>query len=297
MEIRKATEKDIPAIVELLRLSLGEGLIKKSEEAWRWKHIENPFGESPVLVAEENDQLIGVRAMMQWSFELNGRIYRAVRAVDTATHPEHQGRGVFKKLTLALIDQLTAEGYDFIFNTPNAQSKPGYLKMGWNEIYNVPIRIKPKLLFGKQLAITDYEINEATCLKLNGAEGAYVHWRYKNNPLAKYYQLSFDNGFAFFRIKEGKYFNELRICDIYAKGDFAKPFKKALHYAMNSFKARLASVGHYQGTYRQVLGKAGFLPKMDRGLSLTARSLNTNPEDYFLQKGQIDLDLGTFELF
>jgi N-acetylglutamate synthase-like GNAT family acetyltransferase len=50
MEIRPAHENDIPAIVELLKLSLGESLMPKSEAFWRWKHIDNPFGKSPVIL-------------------------------------------------------------------------------------------------------------------------------------------------------------------------------------------------------------------------------------------------------
>src|SRR5688572_13844447 len=100
MQIREATELDIPIIVDLLKLSLGESLMPKSEAYWRWKHVENPFGASPVLLCFEDDMLIGVRAFMRWQWFHNGKIQTAVRAVDTATHPAHQGKGIFKKLTL-----------------------------------------------------------------------------------------------------------------------------------------------------------------------------------------------------
>ena len=93
MIIRKATESDIPEIIDLLKRSLGESLIPKSEPLWRWKHLENPFGPSPCLLAEENGKLIGVRAFLRWDYVENQQIYHAYRAVDTATHPDHQGKG------------------------------------------------------------------------------------------------------------------------------------------------------------------------------------------------------------
>jgi N-acetylglutamate synthase-like GNAT family acetyltransferase len=65
MQIRAANDSDIPAIIDLLKISLGETLLPKSENYWRWKHIENPFGPSPVLLAVEDNNLIGVRALQK----------------------------------------------------------------------------------------------------------------------------------------------------------------------------------------------------------------------------------------
>ena len=59
-------------------------------------------------------------------------IHRAVRAVDTITAPEARGRGVFTRFTLAILSNEITRDDDvsFVFNTPNDQSRPGYLKMG-----------------------------------------------------------------------------------------------------------------------------------------------------------------------
>ncbi len=40
--------------------------------------------------------MIGFRTFLRWEFEDAGRVVRAVRAVDTATHPDHRGRGIFR---------------------------------------------------------------------------------------------------------------------------------------------------------------------------------------------------------
>ena len=39
---------------------------------------------------------------------------------------------------------MLAEGVDFVFNTPNDKSRPGYLKMGWEEVGRVPITVRPR---------------------------------------------------------------------------------------------------------------------------------------------------------
>lgn len=95
-------------------------------------------------MAEADGGLAGFRTFVRWEFEHpDGRTRRAVRAVDTATHPDFQGRGIFTKLTTAALDELRDEGVDFVFNTPNDKSRPGYLKMGWKQVGRLPVRIRP----------------------------------------------------------------------------------------------------------------------------------------------------------
>jgi predicted GNAT family acetyltransferase len=93
-------------------------------------------------VATDGGRVIGVRALMRWEFERGGEVLRAVRAVDTATDPDHQGRGLFTALTLHALEAVREEGVAFVFNTPNSQSRPGYLKMGWREVGSVPAAVR-----------------------------------------------------------------------------------------------------------------------------------------------------------
>jgi GNAT superfamily N-acetyltransferase len=96
-----------------------------------------------MLVAEVHDRIIGLRAFMRWRFRSDERAIRAVRAVDTATHPDHQGRGVFSTLTRRALEDLVTDT-DVIFNTPNEKSMPGYLKMGWTTVGRVPVAVRAR---------------------------------------------------------------------------------------------------------------------------------------------------------
>ena len=109
-----------------------------------WKHAANPFGASPAWVAMEGDEVLGYRAFMRWEFTDGRRTYHAGRAVDTATHPDHQGKGIFRTLTMHGLDELRAEGVDFIFNTPNDNSRPGYLRMGWELVGTLRPGMRPR---------------------------------------------------------------------------------------------------------------------------------------------------------
>lgn len=141
--IRRAETADEPAVLSLLGSSLGwlpDGLHR---DFFRWKHQDNPFGRSPAWVAVAEGRVVGFRSFLRWEFQTRRGVVRAVRAVDTATHPDHRRRGIFRRLTLHALDDLRAEGVAFIFNTPNDQSRPGYLKMGWRQIGRVPLRTRP----------------------------------------------------------------------------------------------------------------------------------------------------------
>jgi GNAT superfamily N-acetyltransferase len=142
-QIRPGTDADIPAVVELMRAALGEGKIPRTREFWTWKHRENPFGASPMWLALADERVVGVRLFMRWQWQYGGGTSSAVRAVDTATHPDWQGKGIFKRLTLALLDDMTSAGTAFVFNTPNEKSRPGYLKMGWRQVGRVSLWVKP----------------------------------------------------------------------------------------------------------------------------------------------------------
>ncbi|MBZ9631480.1 GNAT family N-acetyltransferase [Salegentibacter sp. LM13S] len=231
MKIREANHTDIPGILEVLKASLGETSSKKTRDIWSFKHIENPFGESLVLLAEENDDIIGVRAFMRWQWQLEENVFSAFRAVDTATHPAHQGKGIFKRLTLKALELGKERGDHFVFNTPNEQSKPGYLKMGWKEVDKLHTQIIPVFPFfwnsnsiqkdPKNKPNLNINLLELWNSKLKNTSNLftpktkdYLNWRYINNPLQAYRVESTKNYFLAAYVKQHKTFKELRISEL-----------------------------------------------------------------------------------
>ena len=126
------------------RLSLGWTDEPRYRELFAWKHERNPFGPSLAWVVERGGRVVAVRLFMRWEFRRGGTTLRTVRAVDTATHPEHQGRGLFTALTRHALEACRAEGVAFVFNTPNEQSRPGYLTLGWREVGRLRTVVRPR---------------------------------------------------------------------------------------------------------------------------------------------------------
>jgi hypothetical protein len=147
--VRRARPDELDAVVALAGTALGWRAGDADVELFRWKHLDNPFGPSPAWVAEVDGELAGFRTYLRWRWR-RGRepSVSAVRAVDTATHPDHQGRGIFRALTMGSLAELADDGVAFVFNTPNAQSRPGYLAMGWRQLGRVPVAVRPHGLGG-----------------------------------------------------------------------------------------------------------------------------------------------------
>ncbi len=255
LSVRAATPQDDDVVLELLRRSLGWQPSEHDADFFRWKHRENPFGVSPAWVACVDDEIVGYRTMLRWRFEQGEGQLDAVRAVDTATHPEHQGRGIFTKLTLAAIADLEAQSVSLVFNTPNDKSRPGYLKMGWREVGRVPVSIslrRPRSILrvarsmgpavkwseptDTGLAAED-ALQDATPVKeLLASQPApptgafrtlrtpeYLAWRYGFLPLAYRVVLrrsSLSDGFAVFRLRRRSAVVEATVCELLApEGD------------------------------------------------------------------------------
>jgi GNAT superfamily N-acetyltransferase len=137
--VRPMTDADLPDVLNLLQMSLAGGPTgQRTRDFFEWKHRDNPFGRSPAWVAVEGGQLAGFRIFMRWSFRSDDQTIHAVRAVDTATHPDYRGQGIFRRLTTTALGSL-GESVAMVFNTPNDQSLPGYLRMGWQVVGRVRI--------------------------------------------------------------------------------------------------------------------------------------------------------------
>ncbi len=314
MIFRKATGKDIPDIVQVLKASLGEQDLPLSEEIWSYKHVTNPFGRSVVMVAEENKTIIGVRAFMRWQWKLGGKVYNTFRAVDTATHPEHQGRGVFKKLTLKAVEVAQENGDQFIFNTPNEQSMPGYLKMGWEQVDKLKVALRPSYKSFWKITETnaDYSINlncssekvEKLCDEWNKKyenskslftpkSALFLNWRYENNPLQQYEVFANEDLYIAAYIKYRKGIKELRIAECIYRDDSKLEIVKLIDAWANKFGAQFISYSP------KLLELKYNLINSNIGPTLTIRDLNLSEGENrkFKKIDTWNYSLGDLELF
>lgn len=252
LELRRYEAGDEAGVADLLSSSLAIPS-ELAPRLWWWKHRENPFGAAPVWIALDGDRVVAVRPFLAWEFKQQGRVIRAVRAVDTATHPDYRGRGLFRALTEQALDDLEAGGFAFVFNTPNDLSRPGYLKMGWQTVGRLSARARfrsPGSLVRAAQARVPASLESARSNSRVGisasevfrdpsaigrllagdrrGSGLFTHrtapflsWRYGSDPIGYRAMLSesgIDGGVVFFRHRQRGVAVEASVCDIAVPG-------------------------------------------------------------------------------
>lgn len=319
--VRAAGEGDDEAVLELLGASMGWVPDGQSAAFFHWKHSENPVGASPSWVAVDGDRVVGFRTFLRWRFEHDGRTVEAVRAVDTATHPDYQGQGIFSLLTRHALDELAEAGIGFVFNTPNERSRPGYLKMGWQLVQRLPVAARPRSALAlvrlarartpadKWSAETTAgapaleafadEAGAAALLRAthHGDRGLatqrtpeYLRWRYGFPPL-HYRVLTAPGGMAegavVFRVRRRGAATEAALCEVLVPGDDTAVTRQLLSDLLRSTQADHAV---RLGSPRAALG---FLPVPGQGPTLVWRDVCEKapppPEDWHLSLGDIEL--------
>lgn len=71
------------------------------------------YGVFPIKISYQNQQIL------------------ACQSGDTMTHPDHRGKGLFKKLAQQTYETAIAEDIALVFGFTNSQSHPGFVKLGW----------------------------------------------------------------------------------------------------------------------------------------------------------------------
>jgi hypothetical protein len=275
-----------------------------------WKHDENPFGPSPAWVGTYRGEIVGFRTFLRWELAQGSERLRVVRAVDTATDPGHQGKGIFRRLTEGAVTELTSAGYDAVFNTPNSRSRPGYLKMGWRELGRPTVGARPR---GPLAALRMARSREAAqkwseptdvgrpaADALSGSDldtflgslpdpggwrtprtAAYLRWRYRFEPL-HYRVLEVRGGLAVFRVRRRGHAREVALCEWLAPGPDRRALRRLVRAAGDYVVACDLDVAH------------GLLPLRGLGPVVTWRPL-ANPDVPSL--GDLGFSLGDLELF
>lgn len=256
--IRPSEGADEPAVLRLLAASLGKTVDDRYRDFFRWKHLQNPFGRSFMWVGEVDGRLAGFRAFLRWRFlDPGDEPVEAVRAVDTATHPDFQGMGIFRALTLHGLDEMRPAGIDFVFNTPNDQSRPGYLKMGWRVAGRVPVQVRPRspralwrmarsrtaadpwsLQFDvvEQRGILDGLVGSGLPMNRTGAlvtdrSSAFLRWRYEGCPAVASRAVRVGDGAAVVRFRQRGEAVECTVADVIGCID-RRAAGSAVRYAM-----------------------------------------------------------------
>ena len=108
----------------------------------RWLYRDNPWGTAVGFNAFTNHELVAHYVTVPIEATLDGAPARGLLSLNTATHPTHQGKGLFTRLAEATYAHARDRGYEFVVGVANANSTPGFTrKLGFQLVTPLDVRL------------------------------------------------------------------------------------------------------------------------------------------------------------
>ena len=102
---------------------------KFSKEYLEWQYLKNPNGTVVSYNAFANDGSLAAHyAAIPIRMMIGGKIEKGLLSLNTATHPLHQGHGLFTNLATQTYQYARDCGYKYVIGVANANSTHGFLK-------------------------------------------------------------------------------------------------------------------------------------------------------------------------
>ena len=118
----------------LLSEVFGDGP-KFTPAAIAWRYRDNPAGTVVGADAWSGDTLAAHYVTCPLRANVEGQVLKGLLSLNTATHPDFQGQGLFTRLARSAYDQAAELGHDFVIGVANAQSTPGFLgRLGFQHV-------------------------------------------------------------------------------------------------------------------------------------------------------------------
>ncbi len=95
---------------------------------FKYRYKSNPLGDVISFNAFYGDELVAHYACIPYKMCLSGVEYLGLLDIETVTHPNHRGKGLFKQLATQTFEYAKNNGYKFVLGIANANSFPGYMK-------------------------------------------------------------------------------------------------------------------------------------------------------------------------
>jgi GNAT superfamily N-acetyltransferase len=154
---------------------------KFSEAAVAWRYRDNPAGTVVGADAWDGERLAAHYVTCPLEANVEGRMAKGLLSLNTATHPDYQGRGLFTTLAEAAYAQGAAGGCEFVIGVANANSTPGFLKrLGFQHVARLEAGVllrRPRRLGVAPVQFAGSWGDELLAWRLANPAGRYSAWR------------------------------------------------------------------------------------------------------------------------
>jgi GNAT superfamily N-acetyltransferase len=107
-----------------------------------WLYVANPDGQAVGFDAWDGERLAAHYVCVPARAWVQGQLVRVLLSLNTATHPDYQGKGLFTKLAAMTYEAGAAQGFDGVYGVANANSTPGFVrKLGFQLVRPLEARV------------------------------------------------------------------------------------------------------------------------------------------------------------
>ena len=120
------TPAQLDAYSALLNATFASDRFNPAALAWRYR--DNPAGTVIGADAWDGDRLAAHYVACPLEARIDGELVKGLVSLNTATHPDYQGGGLFTTLAEHAYALGAEAGYRFVIGVANANSTPGFLR-------------------------------------------------------------------------------------------------------------------------------------------------------------------------
>jgi GNAT superfamily N-acetyltransferase len=107
-----------------------------------WLYVDNPDGQAVGYDAWDGERLAAHYVCIPARAWVEGVEVPVLLSLNTATHPDYQGKGLFTKLASMTFEAGASQGFDGVYGVANANSTPGFVrKLGFQLVRPLEARI------------------------------------------------------------------------------------------------------------------------------------------------------------
>lgn len=174
----KVDDASLQEILQLMLLAFEGHSEKFCLEYLKWQYADNPVGTIVGFNAYNGEDLAAHYVAMPIYMNINGQKTLGLLSLNTATHPNHQGKRLFTTLADRTYQYAAENGYKFVIGVANANSTHGFLK-------HLGFKLIGPLTFKVGMGMNLYQRTDYTFTRYWDKE--IMDWRLKN-PSMKYYK-------------------------------------------------------------------------------------------------------------
>lgn len=136
LELRELRRDDVGLVRGLYEATKNR---LRPEEYDRWRFFDTPWGDSPAIIAVDGEVCAALYIVWPVMLRLGDEDVLGAQSMDTMTHPEYRGRGLFVSAAEECFALAKSRGFEVVYGFPNANSYPGFVRrLDFDHVGDVP---------------------------------------------------------------------------------------------------------------------------------------------------------------